>query len=150
MKLGNLTISALALILMTACTEATGVDETTGVEPDALAGTWTSTSMVLTSVANNTLSIDLVAEDGPVATVVLGADGTYTFTYVSDVEPTENETGTYTVSGSTLTIDPTGTKGPETFTISRTGDTMTMTGLDNYDFTPGVFVDATMVIVLTR
>ncbi len=150
MKLRHLTTSAVALILMAACTELTGVDETTGVQPDALAGTWTATSMVLTSVANSTLSVDLVAQDGAVVTLVLGADGTYTFTFVSDVEPTENETGIYTVSGSTLTIDPTGTKGQEAFTISRTGDTMTMTGADDYDFTPNVFVDVVMVITLTR
>ena len=151
MKLRHMTTSALALILMAACTEVTGVDdETTGVEPDELAGTWTSTSMVLTSVADNTLSVDLVAEEGAVATLVLETNGTYTFTFVSDVEATENEAGTYTVSGSTLTIDPTGTKGPETFTVSRTGDTMTLTGDDDYEFTPNVYEDVLMVIILTR
>ena len=94
--------------------------------------------------------MDLVAEEGAEVTLVLRADGTYTFTFTSTVEETENETGTYVVSGNTLTIDPTGTKGPESFTISRTGDTMTMSGADGYDFTPGVFVDVTMVMVLTR
>ena len=149
MKNRHLAISTLALILMIACTDSTGVE--TSVEPDDLAGTWTATSMVLTSVADNTLSIDLVAEEGANVTLVLGADGTYTFTFVSDVEPTENETGTYTVSGSTLTIHPTdSTEGPETFTISRTGDTMTLTGADDHDFTPGQWVDVTMVITLTR
>ena len=150
MKLRNLTTSAMALILMAACTEATCVEETS-LEPDDLAGTWTATSMVMTSVADNTLSVDLVALDGAVVTLVLGTDATYTFTFVSDVEATENEVGTYTVSGSTLTVDPTdSTKGPETFEISRTGNTMTLEGADDYDFTPNVFVDVTMVIVLTR
>ena len=150
MKLRHMTTSALALILMAACTEATGVEETS-LETDDLAGTWTATSMVLTSLADNTLSVDLVAQDGALVTLVLGADGTYDFTFVSDVELTENEVGTYTVSGSSLTIDPTGTaEGPETFTISRTGDTMTLTGADDHDFTPGQWVDVTMVITLTR
>jgi hypothetical protein len=138
---------------MAACSDATGTDATgtdTSTEPADLAGTWTATSFVLTSVANPATSVDLVAQDGAVVTLVLGADETYDFTYVSDVEPTENETGTYTVSGSTLTIDPTGTKGPEAFTISRAGDTMTLTGDDDYDFTPNVFVDVVMVITLTR
>ena len=74
MKHRNLTISTLAaLILMSACTEGEG----TGVEPDHLAGTWTSTSFVLTSVANPSMSMDLVAEEGAALTLVLGADGTY-------------------------------------------------------------------------
>ncbi len=67
MKNRHLAISALAVILMTACTDATGV----GVEPDDLAGTWTSTSFVLTSVANPSMSMDLVAEEGAQVTLVL-------------------------------------------------------------------------------
>ena len=100
MKLRHLTTSAVALILMAACTDATGV----GVEPDDLAGTWASTSLVLTSVANPSTTMDLVAEEGAAVTLVLGADGTYTFTFTSTVEPTENETGTYTVLGNTMTV----------------------------------------------
>ena len=146
MKHKHLTISALALILMSACTEATGG---IGVEPDDLAGTWMATSFVLTSVADNTVSIDLVAEEGAVVTLVLRADGTYTFTFVSDEEPTENEAGTYTVSGSTLTVTPTDLD-VETMTISRDGDTMTLTLADVFDFTHGVDEAATLVISLTR
>jgi hypothetical protein len=148
MKLRNLTISAVALILMAACTDATGG---TGVEPDDLAGTWTSTSFVLTSVATPTVSLDLVAVDGAVVTLVLGTDGTYTFTFVSNVEDTENETGTYTVVGNTLSTTPTGTGGPETMAISRNGDTMTLTMDDDFDFDDnGTFDAAVLVIVLTR
>jgi len=131
---------------MAACTDATGG---TGVEPDDLAGTWTATSIVFTSVADPTLSVDEVA-DGATMSLTLSASGTYSWTFVFPGEPTENETGTYMVSGSTLTIDPTGTKGPETMTISRNGDTMTLTLADEYDFTLDVFVPATLVITLTR
>jgi hypothetical protein len=88
MKLRYLTTSALALIVMAACT-----DTTVGVEPDDLAGTWTSTSFVLTSKANPSMSLDLVAEEGAEVILVLGADGAYTFTFTSTVEDTENETG---------------------------------------------------------
>jgi len=73
MKHKHLTISALALILMSACTEATGV----GVEPNDLAGTWTSTSIVFTSVADPTLSVDLATE-GTTMSLTLNTDGTYT------------------------------------------------------------------------
>ena len=96
MKHKHLTISALALILMSACTEATGV------EPNDLAGTWTATSIVFTSVTDPTLTVDLATE-GATMSLTLNADGTYSWAFVFPGEPTENETGTYTVSGNTLT-----------------------------------------------
>ena len=144
MKLRHLTTSALALILMAACTDATGV------EPDDLAGEWTSTSILLTSLGDNPQSVNLTAQDAAEITLMLEADGSYTFTFVSDVEETENEAGEYTVVDGTLTTDPTGEKGPETWTISRDGNTMTLTGSDDYAFTQEVFVDVTMLITLTR
>jgi hypothetical protein len=134
---------------MAACTDATGV----GVEPDDLAGTWTSTSFVLTSVANPSMSMDLVAEEGAEVTLVLRADGTYTFTFTSTVEETENETGTYTVSGSTMTVTPVTPAGLETeqITLARVGDTLTLTLDDEIVFGDGGNAEAAvLVIVLTR
>ena len=149
MKLRHLTTSALALIVMAACTDATGV----GVEPDDLAGSWTSTSLILTSVANPSTTMDLVAEEGALVTLVLGADGAYTFTYTSTVEPTENETGTYTVLGNTMTVTPVTPEGhaAEEITIVRVGDTLTLTLDDEDVFTDGGQAEAAvLVIVLTR
>ena len=147
MKHRNLIISTLALILVAGCTDATGG---TGVEPDDLAGTWTSTSLILTSVANPSMLMDLVAEEGAAVTIVLGADGTYTFTFVSDVEPTENEIGIYTVAGNIMTITP--TDGfVETIVILRDGNTMTMTLDEEIVFIDGTNAEAAvMVITLTR
>ena len=82
--------------------------------------------------------------------LTLNADGTFSWTFVFPGEPTENETGTYTVSGNTMTITETGEDGPETFTILRSGDTLTLTLADTFDFTEGVEEAAMMVIVLTR
>ena len=149
MKLRHLTTSALALILMAACTDATGV----GVEPNDLAGEWTSTSFVLTSVENPSMSLDLVAEEGAEMTLVLGADGAYTFTFTSTVEETENETGTFAVSGNTMTITPVVPEGlePEEIGIVRVGDTLTLTMDDEVVFTEGGNAEAAvLVIVLTR
>ena len=143
MKHRHLTISALALILMTACSDATGV------EPDDLVGTWTATAMVFTSTADPTLSVDIM-DQGATMSLTLSADGTYSWAFVFPGEPEENETGTYTVSGTTMTIADSGPGSPETFTISRDGDNMTLTGSDEFDFTEGVEEDATMVISLTR
>ena len=85
----------------------------------------------------------------------LRADGTYTLSFVFG-EETENETGTYTVSGNTITVTPLTPEAldPETMAIVRDGDNMTLTMDDIYDFTPDDNVNdeesATMVIVLTR
>ena len=148
MKLRHLTTSALALIVIAACT-----DTTVGVEPDDLAGSWTSTSLVLTSVENPSMTMNLVEEEGALVTLVLGADGAYTFTFTSTVEETENETGTFTVSGNTMTITPVVPEGlePEDIAIVRVGDTLTLTLDDEVVFTDGGNAEAAvLVIVLTR
>ncbi len=149
MKLRHMTTSALALILMAACTEATGV----GVEPDELAGTWTASSFILTSVADPNVWIDLVAEEGAQMTLVLGADGTYTFDFTSTVEEAEHEEGTYTVSGNIMTVTPVTPEGldPEEMGIVRVGDTLTLTMDDEVVFGPGANSEAAvLVIILTR
>ena len=149
MKLRHLTTSALALILMAACTDATGV----GVEPDDLVGKWTSTSLIFTSVADPSVSMDLVAEEGAQVILVLGADGAYTFTFTSDVEATENETGTYTVSGNIMTVTPVTPEGlePEDILIARVGDTLTLTLDDEVVFAQGANAEAAVLVaVLTR
>ena len=146
----NLTISALAVMLMAGCTDS----ELTGVEPDDLAGTWMATSLVFSSDEGDLVSEDEV-DAGAVVTLVLLANGTYTFSFVFGDE-IENETGTYTVSGNTITVTPLTPEAldPETMDIVRDGDTMTLTMDDHYDFTPDDEVDdeeaAMMVIVFTR
>jgi len=146
MKLKHLTIPLMALTLMGACTD----DGATGVEVDDLAGTWTATAMVFTSAADPTTSVDLVPE-GATLTLVLGAEGSYSFIYASPWEPTEDEAGVYEVSGHTLTLSITGTEDPEAWEISRNGDTMTLTdSAEVFDFVDGVEEDATLVITLVR
>ena len=152
MKLKHLTISAVALILTAACTDATGIE--TSVEPDDLAGTWTATSLVFSSVEGDLVSEDEVTA-GAVVTLELRADATYTFSFVFGDE-IENETGTYTVSGNTITTTPLTPEvlDPETMGIVRLGDSMTLTLDDFYDFTPDDNVNdeesATMVVIFIR
>ena len=151
MKLRHLTTSALALILIAGCG-----DDSTGLEPDDLAGTWTATSMLFTSTADSTVTADLVVDDMAVLTLVLVGDATYTFTFVFPPDPTEDETeaGDYTVTGTNLNLSPTGTGSPETLAIARDGDTMTLTDANEmFDFDPQPPVNdepATLVITLTR
>ena len=145
MELKHLTTSALALILMAGC----GDDNGTGVEPDDIAGTWTATAVVFTQTAAPMESVDLVTAEQATVTLVLGTDATYTFTFTSPME-NETDTGAYTVSGSTLTLNPTGGI-TETFTIVRNGDSMTLTGADTFEFDEQVGEEAaTLVVTLTR
>ena len=152
MKHRNLIISALALILMSACTEDAG----TGLAPDDLAGEWTAISFVLTSKTDATMSMDLVKQDGAVVTLVLREDGTYSFSFVSDVEPAEDEAGTYTVAGNILTFFPDpeylepNDDDSETVGILRVGDTLTLTMDDRIEPLDGDPIDAVLVIILTR
>ena len=80
MKLRHLTISTLALILMTGC----GDDDGMGTDPDDIAGTWTATSMVFTEVAAPNATVDLVVDEGAVLILVLSSDETYAFSFVLD------------------------------------------------------------------
>jgi hypothetical protein len=147
MKLRHLTTSALALVLMTACSDATGV------EPADLAGTWTASSIVFTSVEDGTVTADLVT-DGATLTLVFGADNTFTLTFTEPQEDDEVDTGTYIMTGSTLTLSDSIELTTDTYVIARDGDTMTLTVADEeYDFddngeTPKD--DATLVVTLTR
>ena len=142
MKNRHLISSALALVLMTACSEATGV------EPADLEGTWTAQSMVFTSVETPSLSVDVIPL-GAALSLTLEADATFSITMSFPGETAETDTGTYSVSGSTMTITEEG-QDPESFGFARTGDNMTITMDDSFDFTEGSDEPATLVIGLTR
>jgi len=137
----------MALILMTACTDATGL------AVDEIAGTWIASSMVFTSAADATVTAEMVA-DGATLTLVLGADNTFTLTLTELQEDDEVDTGTYTVVGSTLTISDSLEDTTDTFAIARDGDTMTLTILDEeFDFDDNPETpedDATLVVTLSR
>jgi hypothetical protein len=136
-------ISALALMLMSTCTDATGV------EPVDLAGTWTATSIVYTGVENAELSVD-VTDEGVTLTLVLGADETFTQTVTEPGLDDEIDTGTYGVAGTNFTLSDSLEDLPDLFTIARDGDTVTLTISEEFEFTNDVPVAATLVITLTR
>ena len=142
MKNIHLAISALALILMTACGDATGL------EPADLQGTWTANSMVFTSTADPTVTVDLIVE-GATLSLALAADGMFLWTFTELGAAAETSTGAYSVVGSTLTLAETGSL--KRFAITRDGNNMTLTANDEYDFDEDGLDEAAMLrITLTR
>ena len=98
------------------------------------------------------MTADPVVDDGAVVTLALGSNRNYTFSFVLPSE-SEIEAGTFEVTGSTLTLTPSPpTAVPaQTFTVVRDGDSMTMTGIDTYEFDPQAGEEvATMVVTLVR
>ncbi len=110
---------ALAVTLATACSDSTGVTE------DDLVGTWVATAATFTPNGTTT-AMDLLA-DGTGFTLVLQADGTYTATTTEPDSPPDVESGTYSVSGSVITLTSTDfPDDPDTFAVTLDGNTMTL------------------------
>ena len=137
--------AALTLAGTVAC------NDSTGVQPEDLAGTWTATSAIFTSTANPPVSLDLIAA-GASLTATIQSSGAISITTtepVSGVSDTDN--GTIAVSGTsvTLTIDGDVVTG----TITRDGDTLTLnlsSGVE-FDFDDdGTDDPATAIIVFVK
>ncbi len=144
----HLLTSALSLIMATACSDSTGV------ETADLLGEWEAQSMVVSSVADPTMTVDLM-ELGATVTVTFGEEATYSVTETEYGDGgMENESGTYTVSGSILTTVEMieGQVGDtEEMTIVLNGNSMTLTMSDMWDFNDdGTETPAVLVIGFTR
>jgi hypothetical protein len=142
----HLLTSALSLIMATACSDSTGV------ETADLLGEWEAQSMVMSSVEDPTMTVDLM-ELGADVTVTFTADATYTV-FETESDGYEDESGTYTVSGSVLTTVEMveGQAGDsEEMAIVLNGNSMTLTMSDIFDFNDdGTETPAVLVIGFTR
>ncbi len=87
--------SALSLIMATACSDSTGV------ETADLLGEWEAQSMVISSVEDPSMTVDLM-ELGASVNITFGEEATYSV-IESEGDGYEDESGTYTVSGHILT-----------------------------------------------
>ena len=132
------------------CTAVIACGDSTGVEPDDIAGTWTATSLTATNPENSSEFFDLIAMGGSL-TITFRTDGTYTATEVIG-GVTETDSGTYTVSGTTLTVVSPGAS-PLAINAVRDGDMMTLrwTEEDDEDWDDnGTDDPSDFEIVLTR
>lgn len=149
--LRTLSASLLVAALAVACSDSEG--PTGGAEDvDDLVGTWNATVMEFTNSADNTQKVDLISE-GASVTLTITSNGRYTFDMSFPGEGAEADSGTFTLSGSNITINSDNPEDPEAETLGYTlsGNTLTMLGDDTFDFDEdGTEETATMRLVFTR
>ncbi len=150
MKLMRTLVAPLAAAaLMVGCTELTlGPNATNEEIADALVGSWTATSMVVSNDANPSETVDLLAE-GVSFTLTMTAEGAYTGNFSS---PGENESfsGTYVVNGFSLTLSEEG-DDDEILAFTLADGLLILTMDESWDFDEdGTDEDATMVVQLRQ
>ena len=143
MKTSSLGIALLASVAI-GCNDSTGT-----ASAGDLVGQWIASAYTVTSVANTSTSAELVG---------MGMTLTFTFTEMSYTgvvtfpgEPTENFSGTYTIDGQLLILDEADQPNPETMTYILSGNVLTLSGADTYDFDDDQQEDpATFVLVMDK
>ncbi len=141
---------AIGTLLLAAALGA--CSDSTGLEPNDLAGTWVASVGVFTNPANTSQTADIVALGGSFM-LVLSADGTFTSTIQEPGDDLPDiDTGTYEVVGSLITIAESGQGSPTEFQAVRDGDSMTLTtSEEEYDWNDDQVDDAAnMRIVINR
>jgi len=145
-RLGPL-LATLVLLSVGAC----GGDDPVGVEATAsdLLGTWDITSLTFTSVPAGS-SAELVSQ-GFSGEITFRQDGTYTLTTTDPGQAVEVEDGTFTVSGSTLSLIVPGEVSALTIqALTSTAATLFQAD-DEYDFNDdGTETPATVTVVLAK
>ena len=138
--------SLLLAASLGACSDSTGLD------PDDIAGTWVASVWVFTNPANTSQTADIMALGGSFM-LVLNADGTFTSTIQEPGDDLPDvDTGTYEVVGSLITIAESGQGSPTGFQAVRNGDSMTLTTSgEDFDWDDdGQDDPASMRLVLNR
>ena len=140
---------------MTLAAVCTGVlagcgSDSTGIESD-IVGTWHATRFEFVNNANPANTVEAIAL-GASVTIIFNANHTFSLTLTLPGQPPEVSTGTYVVTATTLTITVTSETPVQTlnFTMSLSGNTLTLTGgATTFDFGTGE-VAATINVTATR
>ncbi len=146
MKTSSLGIALLASVAV-GCSDSAGPGSAT---PADLVGQWIANAYTVTSVADPTMSADLIGE-GMTLTITF-TETSYTGVVTFLGEPDENFSGTYTIEGQSLVLDEVGEVDLETMAYNLVGSILTLSGDDDsYDFDDdGQEEPVTFVIVLDK
>ena len=121
----------------------------TGIETDDLIGTWDATKLEFTNPANPVQHVDLILE-GWTYVMILHADGTYAATLDDPDGPPEAITGVWEVTIDVFRMKDDTEPWWREFDLSRSGNTLTLTGADlNFDFGEGD-ISAKLDVVLVK
>ncbi len=147
MKASSLGV-ALFVAVAVGCTDSG--NSTGPASASEFVGDWLASSYVVTSIANTSLSEDLVAQG--MALSITFTETTYSGTAAFPGDPTETFSGTYSIGASQLTLTETDQLELELMTYTLSGNAMTLSGVDElYDFDgDGVEDPATFMMVLAR
>ena len=146
----TLSTTVLAAALVVGCSDSI---DPGNVSEDDLAGVWTATQFLLTSTADPTVTVDMIALGGTF-TLTINADGTYSEAGLFPGNPpeVENGSGTYVIQGTNLILTEADDPVPFALAFVLSGNTLTLSSTDEtFDFDgDGVEEAATLEMVLTR
>ena len=147
--LRTLAAPLLAVTFVVGCGDSNGPGSTSEEIVDALVGTWNATSMVFTNKANSSETFDLIANNGSLS-LTFTATGQFSGSTTFGGE-TETLSGTFVVQGTNLITTDTGESESETIAFTLSGNTLTLTLDDEFDFDDDGFDEpATLTIILQR
>jgi hypothetical protein len=117
------------LVSVLSCLTVACSSSSTGPTVPNVVGTWNATKAEFIRVANPATKLELISAGASVK-AVFAADNTFTLTASLPGTQPDVSTGTYTVTTSTLTLNITSNTPAEniTFTLSMSGNTMSLTG----------------------
>jgi hypothetical protein len=115
-----------------------------------LAGTWTATKMEYTNKANNSQKVDLV-QLGVGMKLTINSSGRYTATLTISGLGELTTAGTITLQGGNLILDDDEEAENQTVAFTLSGNTLTLTGDDEFDFNDdGTDEPAAVVMVFQK
>lgn len=120
---------ASTLLLVFAC----GSDDPTDVTANDLAGTWIATSFVFTSIDNPSNSVDAIAA-GASFTLSVTDDGHYSATSAAPGNQPDVDQGTLTLEGNAITLNGSDDTISGTYELSGNTLTVHLTGGVEFDF----------------
>ncbi len=137
-------ISGLIILAVGGCKNTVTPDD-----PAGLVGMWNATKAEFVSVANSSTKVDIITQ-GSTLTLELDAS-TYVLTITDPGENPEVTEGAWSATSDVLTLVLPGSSGEAQFNMSRSGDTLTLSGGHMlFDFTPGNPEEAILNLILIR